>query len=62
MLLTEKHNVNNISLPDIEAMLYFPLGEEEEWRVEMIRLLLEHKEHSHLDEEEEELLVLLCTE
>ena len=60
MLETSKSSIREIELSDIDRLMYFNLGEEEEWRVEMIKYLLEKKLDHQLDSEEEEWLEFLC--
>ena len=60
MLETSKSSVSEIELSDINSLMYFELGEEEEWRVEMLKYLLEERLEHHLDSEEEEWLQFLC--
>ena len=60
MLETSKSSIREIELSNINSLMYFTLGEEEEWRVEMLKYLLEERLEHHLDSEEEEWLQLLC--
>ena len=60
MLETSKSSVSEIELSDINSLMYFELGEEDEWRVEMLNYLLEERLEHHLDREEEEWLQFLC--
>ena len=50
-----------MELSHIDNLVYFKLGEEEEWRVEMLKYLLEEMLEHHLDDEEIEWLEFLCT-
>ena len=55
MLRTGKSDVSNV-------MKYFPMGDEEQWRMEPIQLLLKFREEKgNLDVDEEDLLEILCT-
>ena len=60
MLETSKSSIREIELSDIDRLMYFNVGEEEEWRVEMIKYILEEKLDHQLDSEEEEWLEFLC--
>ena len=60
MIQTSKSDISEIQVSDIESIQYFELAEDEEWRVEMLRHLLEEREKSPLDDEDLEWLSYLC--
>ena len=60
MMQTDKSDIREIQLSDIENIPYFDLAEDEDWRVEMLRHLLEEREKSPLNEEDLEWLNYLC--
>ena len=60
MLHTDKSDISQIVMSDAENLPYFDMAEEEEWRIEMLRHLLEERERSPLDDEDEEWLDYLC--
>ena len=62
MLETSNSKIEEVDLSHIENLDYFKLGEEEEWRVEMLKYLLQERLEHHLDDEEKEWLVFLCTD
>ena len=61
MLETSKSNIYEVELSDINRLLYFKLDEEEEWRIEMLKYLLEERRDHQLDSDDEEWLEFLCT-
>ena len=60
MIQTSRSDISEIQVSDIESIQYFELAEDEEWRVEMLRHLLEEREKSPLDDEDLEWLNYLC--
>ena len=44
MLHTDKSDISQIVMSDAENLPYFDMAEEEEWRIEMLRHLLEERE------------------
>ena len=44
-----------------ETIGYHEINHDEEWRIEMLRMMINAKDDSILDDEEEELFELLCT-
>ena len=62
MLETSNSRIADIKVEDIDNLEYSKFGEEEEWRVEMLKYLLEERLKHHLNEEEEEWLEFLCTD
>ena len=60
MLETSKSTVREVDLSDVNSLMYFKLGDEEEWRVEMLKYLLAERLEHQLDSEEEEWLEFLC--
>ena len=60
MIQTSRSDISEIQLSDIESIQYFELAEDEEWRVKMLRHLLEERDKSLLDDEDLEWLNYLC--
>ena len=60
MIHSNKSDIHDIVQSDIESLSYFNMAEDEEWRVEMLRHLLEEREGSPLDNEDMEWLDYLC--
>ena len=56
MLETGNSRIAEVDLSEINDLKYFKLEDEEEWRIEMIKYLLEERLERHLDDEEEDLL------
>ena len=52
--------INNIQMSDVISLSYHQLGQEEEWRIEMVKYLLEKRQEHPLDEEDLEWLGFLC--
>ena len=57
---SDKCDISEIQKSDIETLPYFQLGEDEEWRIGMIRHLLEEIQQGPLDQEDQEWLQHLC--
>ena len=57
---TNKSDIHHLVQSDIESLSYFNMGEDEEWRIEMLRHLLEERERTPLDNEDMEWLDYLC--
>ena len=62
MLETSNSKIEEVELSHIENLEYFKLAEEEEWRIEMLKYLLQERLEHPLDDEEKEWLVFLCTD
>ena len=60
MIHTSKSDINQIQLSDIESLPYFDTAVDEEWRLEMLKHLLEEREKIPHDEEDLEWLNYLC--
>ena len=60
MIHTNKSDIHHLVQSDIESLSYFNMGEDEEWRIEMLRHLLEERERTPLDNEDMEWLDYLC--
>ena len=60
MLQCDKSEVSEVQLADMERLPYFQLAEDEEWRTEMIKHLLEERTQHPLDNEDLEWLEFLC--
>ena len=62
MLLLDKCSIQEITLADIESLIYCKVHQERQWRVELVELLLLEREKDGLDEDDLELLDWLCTD
>ena len=60
MIHTDKSHINQLEVSDIESLPYFDLAEDEEWRIKMIKYLLEEREGGPLSTEDMEWLDYLC--
>ena len=60
MMECGKHNTSDITIEDSEAISYHKYDDDEEWRIEYIKYLLEQRETSTLDEEDSAWLEHLC--
>ena len=54
------HDIHDIQLPDAEVILYHKLKDEEEWKLKMLKHLLEERELGGLDIEDTAWLDYLC--
>ena len=60
LLQTNKYDISQIQLSDIDTIPYFDLPEEEEWRLEMHKHLMEERQTTKLNNEDQEWLEYLC--
>ena len=61
MLKCDRSDIHEVHLSDMETLPYFQLAEDEEWRTEMIKHLLEEKQqHPLADTEDLEWLECWC--
>ena len=60
MIHADKSDINQLQISDIDSLPYFDLAEDEEWRLEMLKHLLEEREEAPLSEEDQEWLEYLC--
>ena len=60
MMECGKSNTHDITADDSEAVSYHKYNDEEEWRIEFIKYLLEQRETSPLDDEDAAWLEHLC--
>ena len=60
MMESGKHNISDITVDDFEAVSYHKYDDDEEWRIEFIKYLLEQRETSTLDDEDAAWLEHLC--
>ena len=61
LLLSSKGSVEELSVSDANHFPYFPMSQEEEWKTEMLTLLIEERDRGSLDKEETEWFNYLCT-
>ena len=60
MLHSDRSDICQIQLTDTDTLPYHDLHEDEEWRAEMLKHLLEEREQGALDKEDLEWLNYLC--
>ena len=61
MLECDRSDICEVHPSDMETLPYFQLAEDEEWRTDMIKHLLEEKQqHPQADNEDLEWLEFLC--
>ena len=61
MLLIGKTDISELCRSDVDKLQYFPIAQEDEWKLEIITILLEEQESSGLDEDSSDWLKILCT-
>ena len=59
-LLMLECGISEVQPSDIDTLPYFQLADDEEWRTEMIKHLLEERQQHPLDNEDLEWLEFLC--
>ena len=62
MLETGNSNIREVQVSEIDELKYFKLEDDEVWRIEMIKYLIEERLERLLDDEEEEWLQFLCND
>jgi hypothetical protein len=62
LLITNKSSIHEVDLSDVENLVYRPVEEEREWRVELVELLLVEREQGGLEDSDLEWLEWLCTD
>ena len=62
MLETGNSNIREVEVSEIDELKYFKLEDDEEWRIEMIKYLIEERLERLLHDEEEEWLLFLCND
>ena len=62
MLETGNSNIREVQVSQIDELKYFKLEDDEVWRIEMIKYLIEERLERLLDDEEEEWLQFLCND
>ena len=60
MIQLKKSDIRQIAPSDTESLPYFDMAEDEEWRIQMLRHLLEERESGPLDAEDMEWMEYLC--
>ena len=60
MLECGRSDISEVQQSDIDTLPYFQLADDEEWRTEMIKHLLEERQQHPLDNEDLEWLEFLC--
>ena len=60
MLISSKLNIEEIDIEDSNLFEYFPRPKEDEWKIEVIKILMEERELGNLDESDQELMDYLC--
>ena len=62
IILTNKCSIDEIEINDVDKLCYCPLSEDQSWKMEAAKLMIEGREQGTLDDEELEWLELLCTD
>ena len=62
LILAGKFNILDITGEDSNTFEYFPRPAEDEWKVELIKFMMEEREMGNLDKEDLELLNLFCVD
>ena len=60
MMESGKYNISNINISDYENITYHTIEEDDKWRIEIIKNILEERETSGLEEEDAAMLEYLC--
>ena len=59
-ILTDKHDICDIQLSDLDPIPYVQVKDDEVWKIEVIKHILEEREEHPLDDEDTEWLEHLC--
>ena len=60
MLILGKADISEVCTTEVDKMKYFPVPNDEEWKIELINIFLEEKEDGCHEEDENSWLELLC--
>ena len=60
MMVSGKYDISNINVSDYENITYHTMEEDDKWSIEIIKNILEEREASGLDIEDEAMLEYLC--
>ena len=58
--MTKKFNYEDLNNLDFDALEYFPLEEDDIWKIEYIKHAMKEREVRVLDDEEEEIFTSIC--
>ena len=61
MILTKKLSILDIKPEDSEQFDYFPIQDEDKWKSELLKLMIEEREVGNFDKNDQELLDFLCS-
>ena len=61
MLLTKKPSIEDIKLEDSELLEYFPIQDEDKWKSELLNLMIDEREQSNFDKNDQELMDFWCS-
>ena len=62
LILAEKFNIEDITGEDSNSFEYFPRPMEDEWKIELIKFMMEEREAGNLDNENLDLMNFYCTD
>ena len=62
MILTKKLSILDIKPEDSEQFDYFPIQDEDKWKSELLKLMIEERDVGNFDKNDQELLDFLCSD
>ena len=62
MLLAGKWTISEVDTNDADSFPYFPRSEEDEWKTEVLQIMMEEREQNSFEISDQELMNLLCTD
>ena len=62
MLLAGKWSIYQVELSDADSFPYFPRPEEDEWKKEILQIMMEERDQNSLDISDQEFMNHLCTD
>ena len=60
MLVLRKSDISEVCTTEVDKMKYFPIPQDDEWKIELVRIILEEHEDGCHEEEENGWLNILC--
>ena len=60
MLRVNKLSIYDVTMTDCDVIPYFPRPEEDQWKIELLQLMMEEREMGRLDDSDQALFEYLC--
>ena len=60
MILTKKLSILDLKPEDSEHFDYFPIKDEDKWKSELLKIMIEERDLGNFDKNDQELINFLC--